>query len=202
MLDISEVQWLEFHEMVEVNGPSIISTQSDEIVFRGNDGSITLDYVRHPYEDAEAFVDILNNDPGKFKDAGFHTVLAIAKSLEMHIRLLFLGEEKRQFENNSFHLSKCLNAMRNIAEGKTQEITSVEGFQNKQFKPSGWRWENYCSGEKKKQIQLINMAFKIYKKGNPYRHNQVKCWSEVESMYEKTHNLFKEFIKIFDELMK
>jgi hypothetical protein len=202
MLDISESQWLEFHAMVEANGPSIISNEISAMVFRGSDDSITLEYVRAPYSDALTFVEILENKPEKFQDAGFHTVLALAKSLEMHVRLLFLGETKKQFENEAFQLSSCLRIMQKVVDGKEQTSVSITGFQSKEFKGAGWRWEKFCSIDSQKRTKFINDAFWIYRQGNPYRHNQVTSWSEVKPVYKETQKSFKRFIKLFDELME
>lgn len=200
-IDLDE--WVEFEAMVEANGPSMISNSKEEIVFRGSEGKITLEYVRQPAEDAKSFAVIMKNNPSQFKDAGFHAILPLAKSIEMHIRLLFLGEEKDKFASNGFQLAKALNQMEKIIEGGEKNTQPIIGFQEKKFQAAGIRWDKFCTGGMKdEKKRLIRTSFNIYKKGNPYRHNKVKYWNEIEPEYQKVIKWYNKFIGLFDKIME
>jgi len=200
MTEFTQEDWLEFEAMVEANGPSTISSSTNDIMFRGSDEKITLEYVRAPFEDSIIFAELLEKDPEQFKDAGFHTILPIAKSLEMHIRLLALGSEKERFENPDFHLSRCLKMMQKMRKDEIGTSENFEGF-NKSVPFSGEHLTNFMLQDPKQCSRMIKKAFMIYGQGNPYRHNQVKSWTEIKSEYKEIRKAFKQFSKIFGELV-
>ena len=203
MQSIDLDEWVEFEAMVEANGPSMILDSKEEIVFRGSEEKRTLEYVRQPAKDAKAFAEIMKNNPSQFKDAGFHAILPLAKSIEMHIRLLFLGEDKDKFASNGFQLAKALKQMEKIIQGAEKNIQPITGFQEKKFQAAGTRWEKFCTdGMKDEKQRLIKTSFNIYKKGNPYRHNKVKSWNEIEPEYQKVIKLYNKFIGLFDKIME
>ena len=203
MLSIELGEWVEFEAMVEANGPSMISNSKEEIVFRGSEEKITIEYVRQPAEDAKSFAVIMKNDPSQFKDAGFHAILPFAKSIEMHIRLLFLGEAKDKFANNGFQLAKALKQMEKTIQGAEKNIQPIVGFQEKKFQAAGIRWDKFCTGGMEdEKNKLVKTSFRIYSKGNPYRHNKVKSWNEIEPEYQKVIQLYNKFIQLFDKIMK
>ena len=202
MTQLTKSDLLEFEAMVESNGPSMSSNSSDDIVFRGsNEERVTVEYVRQPSYDARVFAEIMRNNPSKFRDAGFHAILPLAKSIEMHIRLLFLGDENKKFVNNGFQLAKALNEMEKIINGKAQHTAPITGFKEKKFQATGTRWDKFCTdGMKNEKLRLINTSRKIYRKGNPYRHNKVKSWDEIETQYQSVIESFDKFIDLFDEI--
>jgi hypothetical protein len=53
---------------------------------------------------------------------------------------------------------------------------------------------------KKKIWNLINLARKLYECGHKYRHNDIKGWEDVKTIYEKQASFFDEFCGVFDEL--
>ena len=76
-------------------------------------------------------------------------------------------------------------------------------FQEKKFQAAGIRWDKFCTDEMKKEKQrIITTSRRIYSKGNPYRHNKVKSWNEIEGEYKTVIKLFNEFIKYFDKIME
>jgi hypothetical protein len=202
MTQLTKSDLLEFEAMVEANGPSMSSNSNDEIVFRGsNEDRVTIEYVRQPASDARAFAEIMENNPLHFRDAGFHAILPLAKSIEMHIRLLFLGDENKNFANNGFQLAKALNEMEKIISGKGQHTEPIIGFQEKKFQATGILWDKFCTdGMKNEKRRLIKTSRKIYKKGNPYRHNKVKSWNDIKTQYQSVIESFDKFIELFDEI--
>ena len=201
MTQIPQEDWLEFEAMVESNGPSINPSLNHEFVFRGSDEKITLEYVRAPFEDSVLVSELLEKDPNKFKDAGFHTILPVAKSLEMHIRLLALGSNKEQFENSDFHLSKCLNSIQKMVDGKIEISDKFEGFNKKNVPFSGDFFNNFMNRESGESRRMIKKALFIYVQGNPYRHNKVKSWTEIKSEFKNIRKVFNQFTKLFNELV-
>lgn len=201
MTQLSSEDWLEFNAIVDANGPSTNPSLHNEIVFRGSDEEITLEYVRVPFEDSILVSELLEKDPNKFKDAGFHTILPVAKSLEMHIRLLALGNSKKQFENSDFHLSKCLNSIQKMVDGKVEISDKFEGFNKKNVPFSGDLFDNFMSRKSEKSTRMINKARYIYLRGNPYRHNKVKSWTEIKSEFKNIRKAFNQFTKLFNELV-
>ena len=89
------------------------ASEEEEIVFRGGK-TYSLEYVRKPAEDARRLASELENDPQKYNDAGFLTILPFAKSVELHWRVLYLGTSESAIRNSSFKLSP---ALRSIGKG-------------------------------------------------------------------------------------
>jgi hypothetical protein len=115
--------------------------------------------------------------------------------------LLFLGDENKNFANNGFQLAKALNEMEKIISGKGQHTEPIIGFQEKKFQATGILWDKFCTdGMKNEKRRLINTSRKIYKKGNPYRHNKVKSWNDIKTQYQSVIESFDKFIELFDEI--
>jgi hypothetical protein len=87
---LSDAEWDDFDRFVETLGPLYVA--EEEIVFRGEDIPIDLEYVRKSADDARKAAELLENNPNLFSDTGLFTVLPIAKSVEMHLRLLYFGK--------------------------------------------------------------------------------------------------------------
>ena len=194
MEQLTETEWEKFHQMVEAVGPSSFFEDSSGIVFRGGTGPYTIDYVRKPYRDALKSQSLLDEDPEFFEDTGIHTIFLLAKSVEMHMRLFYLGGKKEDFENKSFTLSKCAQAVRN---GEAQ----FNGFGGKKVEAKGAFWANFRP-EDNRRHPLVNLAFQIYEAGNPYRHNMVRPWVEVSPKFNKIISKFEKFIEIFDQMVE
>ena len=191
---MTDAEWEEFHQMVEAVGPSSFFEDPSGIVFRGGTGPYTIDYVRKPYWDALKSQRLLDENPEFFEDTGIHTIFLLAKSVEMHMRLFYLGGKKEDFENKSFQLSKCAKAVQN---GEAQ----FDGFGGKKVEAKGAFWANFRPEDERRR-PLVNLAFKIYNAGNPYRHNMVSPWSDVSPKFKKIISHFEKFIKIFDEMVE
>ena len=194
MEQLTEADWVEFHQMVEAAGPSLFNEEPTSIVFRGGSEQYTIDFVRKPYFDALKIRDMLDKDPTLFGDSGFQTILPLAKSVEMHMRLLYMGAIPEDFQNTSFHLSKCCKA---IISGHSE----FNGMGDKKVIAKGVYWEN-VSPEDSRRRPLTTKAFQIYNAGNPYRHNRVQSWVEVRPKFVKILGRFEEFMQLFDKLVK
>ena len=191
---LTEADWLRFAEMVDSAEPWSFSEEPISIVFRGESVLYTIDFVRKPYADALKIREMLDQDANIFSDSGFQTILPLAKSVEMHIRLLFLGGKPNDFQNNSFQLAKCCRA---ISSGDSEFI----GMNKNKVSAKGEYW-NRLSKSDRRLNHLVNLAFKIYDAGNPYRHNRVRKWKEVRPLFEKNLERFEEFTRLFDNLVK
>ena len=192
---LTEADWLRFDEMVDSAEPWSFSEEPTSIVFRGESVSYTIDYVRKPYVDSLKIRDMLEQDANLFADSGFQTILPLAKSVEMHIRLLFLGGRPSDFQNKSFHLSKCCLA---IKRGKSEFI----GMSGNQVSATGEFWSRFSKSDPRQRKQLVRLAFDIYGAVNSYRHNRVRPWLEVRPLFVKNLDLFEDFMQVFDELVK
>jgi len=201
MDDLTEAEWEEFHQMVEAAGPSSFFRGPSSIVFRGGSEPITIDYVRKPYMDALKMQNMFNDDSDIFNDAGFHTVLQLSKCIEMHMRLLFLGDNSENFSNDAFYFSKCQFTIQQVLKGNVEGHPSFVGFDKKTVAAKGKYWEQFSSRKNKKCWDLWRLAYEIYGAGNPYRHNRVNPWMEVRPIFEKTLQQFEEFMNIFDALV-
>jgi hypothetical protein len=162
--------------------------------------SITIDYVRKPYLDALKIQDMLDKDPSLFEDSGFHTLLQLSKSIELHVRLLYMGEKSNDFGNNSFHFSRCCAAIRSFIEGGI-ETSDFKGFNDKTVVAKGHYFDKFSS-KNGRRYRLLNSAQKIYTAGNPYRHNKVTSWVQVRPKFENILHEFEDFMTLFDELVK
>ena len=96
---LSDSEWDDFDRFVETLGPLYVA--EEEIVFRGEDIPIDLEYVRKPAHDALKAAELLENDPNLFSDAGLYTVLPIAKSVEMHLDSYTLETKDQHFRTNT-----------------------------------------------------------------------------------------------------
>ena len=191
---LTEADWLRFDEMVDSAEPWSFSEEPTSIVFRGESISYTIDFVRKPYVDSLKIRDMLEQDANLFADSGFQTILPLAKSVEMHMRLLFLGGNPNDFQNTSFQLSKCCRA---ISSGKSE----FAGMNKNQVLAKGEYWSRFSKSDRRRN-RLVNLAYKIYDAGNPYRHNRVRTWTEVRPLFDKNLERFEEFMKLFDKLVK
>ena len=191
---LTEDDWLRFDEMVDSAEPWSFSEIPTSIVFRGESVSYTIDFVRKPYVDSLKIRDMLEQDGNLFADSGFQTILPLAKSVEMHMRLLFLGGNPDDFQNTSFQLSKCCRA---ISSGNSEFI----GMNKNQVLAKGEYWSRFSKSDRRRN-RLVNLAYKIYDAGNPYRHNRVRTWTEVRPLFDKNLERFEEFMKLFDKLVK
>lgn len=65
---LSDAEWDDFDRFVETLGPLYVV--EEEIVFRGEDIPIDLEYVRKSAHDARKAAELLENNPNFFSDAG------------------------------------------------------------------------------------------------------------------------------------
>lgn len=191
---LTEADWLRFDEMVDSAEPWSFSEETTSIVFRGESVAYTIDFVRKPYVDSLKIRDMLEQDANLFADSGFQTILPLAKSVEMHMRLLFLGGSPNDFQNTSFQLSKCCRA---ISSGNSEFI----GMNKNQVLAKGEYWSRFSKSDRRCN-RLVHLAYKIYDAGNPYRHNRIRTWTEVRPLFDNNLEHFEEFMKLFDKLVK
>ena len=200
---LSESDWIEFNELVESIGPLILI--EDEIVFRGGGESITRDYVLKPVSDSRRIARMLESEPEMFHDAGFMTILPFAKSVEMHIRLLYLGENEASFRNRSFQLARCIESIKDWVKGGTDDLPSHTGFHKKVVQADGHLITRFMVKRRnrwKDMFRMLNLAHQIYGNGNSFRHNQIRDWNVVKANYHSQESLFEEFTSLFDELTR
>ena len=197
----TEEEWIEFAELVDSLGT--LYTPEEEITFRGESSSITRDYVMASANDAHKAAKMLNENPELFEDAGLFTVLPIAKSVEMHLRLLYLGENPTDFQNSKFRPSFALNSVCEWMGKQGSEPPSHKGTDGKAIPARGdyfLRFTVSFRGNWDNVKRFIRLARNIYKCGNKYRHNQIRNWGVVKPIYENQVELFNEFCDLFDKL--
>jgi len=203
MGDLTDAEWDEFHALVDATGPLI--KNKPEIVFRGGGNTISLDYINAPFEDAKKMAMRLDEDSNYLEDTGFHTILPLAKCVEMYLRIIFLGDNITSFQNEGFHFSRCQRAIRKwLKEGRVNDI-SFNGFNNIEVKTSGNYWnkiESYCKTEVGQESlrKLMNRASEIYRIGNPFRHNQIMEWSKAKKIFRTQEKNLNKVIRIFAEI--
>ena len=200
----SDAELDDFDRFVETLGPLYVA--EEEIVFRGEDIPIDLEYVRKSANDAKKAAELLKNDPNLFSDAGLYTVLPIAKSVEMHLRFLYFGKKRSAFSNKQFKASAASNSIIEWARSNFEGELNHKGMNGKAVQAIGDVFQQFaanvteCKKPKKKVWKLINLARKLYECGHKYRHNDIKSWEDVKSIYDKQASLFDEFCEVFDKL--
>lgn len=201
---LSDAEWDDFERFVETLGPLYVAEEF--IVFRGEDIPIDLEYVRKSADDARKAAALLENDPNLFSDAGLFTVLPIAKSVEMHLRLLYFGKERLAFSNKQFKASAALKSILEWSRSNFQGELNHKGMNGKPVQAIGDVFQQFAANvTKSKKLKnmiwnLINLARKLYACGHKYRHNDIKGWEDVKSIYEEQASLFDEFCEVFDKL--
>ena len=201
---LSDAEWDDFDRFVETLGPLYVA--EEEIVFRGEDIPIDLEYVRKSADDARKAAALLENDPNLFNDAGLFTVLPIAKSVEMHLRLLYFGRKRSAFSNKQFKASAASNSIIEWSKSNFEGELNHKGMNGKTVQAIGEVFQQFAANVtkskklKKKIWNLINLARKLYECGHKYRHNDIKGWEDVKSIYEEQASLFDEFCEVFDKL--
>ena len=200
---LSDAEWDDFDRFVETLGPLYVA--EEEIVFRGEDIPIDLEYVRKSANDARKAAELLENDPNLFTDAGLFTVLPIAKSVEMHLRLLYFGKKRSAFSNKQFKASAASNSIIEWSKSNFEGELNHKGMNGKTVQaiddvPTICCKCNQKQETEKKIWNLINLARKLYECGHKYRHNDIKGWEDVKSIYEEQASLFDEFCEVFDKL--
>lgn len=204
MEEFSKAVWDDFDRFVESLGSLFVA--EDEIIFRGEDAPIDVSYVRSPANDAHKAAELLENDPNIFSDAGLYTVLPIAKSVEMHLRLLYFGNNRAAFSSKHFKASAASNSILNWSKSNLEGKPSHKGMNEKLVEASGEVFERFAVNRKqgnkmkRKVWILIDFARKIYESGHKYRHNEIKGWDAVKPIYQQQSALFKEFCELFDKL--
>ena len=200
---LSDAEWDDFDRFVETLGPLYVA--EEEIVFRGEATPITIEYVRSPSLDARKIAGVLEKKPDMFEDAGFLTILPFAKSIEMHLRLLYFGTEREAFGNNQFKSSAALSSIAKWMNSEQEQNPSHKGIQGKPIEADGEFFQRFQENHRQvrgKVWQLIKIARKVYEKGHEYRHNQIQDWSEIRPLYIEQSALFEEFCGLFDRLTR
>lgn len=179
------------------------ASEEEEVVFRGGK-TYSLEYVRKPVEDAKVLASELKENPQKYNDAGFLTILPFAKSIELHWRMLYLGTSEAAFINPDFQLSAALRGIQKSLKAgsfidlshegfnKNTEVCAIDDFRNRLallYKEDPEATKTVCD-------RLIRISFRIYRQGNRFRHNEIKPWPDIDRDFR---NLLKEFTK-FEEL--
>ena len=201
---LSDVEWDDFDRFVETLGPLYVV--EEEIVFRGEDIPIDLEYVRKSAHDARKAAELLENNPNFFSDAGLYTVLPIAKSVEMHLRLLYLGSKKTAFSNKQFKASAASKSIIEWSKSNFEGEPNHKGMNGKTVQATGDVFQQFAANVtqskklKNKVWHLISLARKLYECGHKYRHNDIKGWEDVKTIHEKQASLFDEFCEVFDKL--
>ena len=185
------------------------ASEEEEVVFRGGK-TYSLEYVRKPATDARVSATLLEKHPDLYQDAGFQVILPFAKSVELHLRLLYLGSSESTFKNGSFTVKGALNSLEDCLETGDFESLSHSGFKkgsivsaHGSFKQTLIAKHVEDSNSLNQVIRrLIRLSFRLYTKGNKYRHNAVKPWAELSEEYQQASQLFAEFEKAFNKLSK
>ncbi|MDA8638573.1 hypothetical protein N9L22_02235 [Candidatus Poseidonia alphae] len=204
MEGFSDAEWDDFDRFVESLGP--LYAAEEEIVFRGEDIPIDLQYVRTPAHDARKAAELLENDPNLFSDAGLYTVLPIAKSVEMHLRLLYFGYDRVDFSSEFFKPSAAFKSVINWSKSDLNGKLCHTGMNKKLVEAKGEVFEQFANNisqgrkMKNKVWYLINMARAIYECGHKYRHNEIKDWNSVKPIFLEQSSSFDEFCIFFDKL--
>lgn len=200
---LSDAEWDDFDRFVETLGPLYVA--EEEIVFRGEATQITVEYVRSPSLDAKKIAGVLGKKPDMFEDAGFLTILPYAKSIEMHLRLLYFGTEREAFGNNQFKSSAALSSLAKWMNSEQEQNPSHKGIQGKSIEAGGEFFRRFRENHRQvrgKVWQLIKIARNVYEKGHQYRHNQIQDWSTIRPLYIEQSTLFEEFCELFDRLTR
>ena len=201
---LSDSEWDDFDRFVETLGPLYVA--EEEIVFRGEDIPIDLEYVRKPAHDALKAAELLENDPNLFSDAGLYTVLPIAKSVEMHLRFLYFGDNRSAFSSEHFKASAALRSILDWSKSNLEGELTHKGMNCKMVHASGDVIQQFAVNinknkkMRKKVWYLITLARKLYQCGHKYRHNEIKDWESVKQIHEEQASLFEEFCRLFDKL--
>lgn len=201
---LSDAEWDDFDRFVETLGP--LYAAEEEIVFRGEDIPIDLEYVRKSAGDARKAAELLENDPSFFSDAGLYTVLPIAKSVEMHLRFLYFGKQRSAFSNKQFKASAASKSILEWSKSNFKGELSHKGMNGKTVQAIGDVFQQFAANITKIKEpgymlwKLIKLARKLYDCGHKYRHNDVKGWEYVKTIYEEQTSLFDEFCEVFDKL--
>lgn len=201
---LSDAEWGDFDRFVETLGPLYVA--EEEIVFRGEDIPIDLEYVRKPAHDALKAAELLENDPSLFSDAGLYTVLPIAKSVEMHLRFLYFGKKRSAFSNKQFKASAASNSILEWSKSNFEGELNHKGMNGKTVQAIGDVFQQYAANMTKiknpkyKVWRLITLARKLYECGHKYRHNDIKGWEDMKTIYQEQASFYDEFCEFFDEL--
>lgn len=203
----TEEDWMEFAELV--NSLGILFRPEEEVVFRGSPSAINRDYVLAPANDADTVAKLLENEPSLFLDAGMKTVLSVSKSVEMHLRLIYLGTDKEKFGDSDFNASAALNSIAKWIDGKgpdTPILKVKKGEKNYREIQAGGEYFlrfilNY-QRMRKEVWRFIKISRELYGCGHQYRHNEIRDWSTIKPIYEKQVVLFNEFCDLFDKLTR
>ena len=198
----TEEEWMEFAELVHSIG-ILYQPEAKKIRFRSHTALISRGYVMIPANDALKVAELLDENPELMEDSGLFTVLPIAKCVEMHLRLLYLGEDPSDFQNKQFRPSAALSSICNWMGNQSSEPPSHKGHDGKPILAKGKYFLSFTvsfRGNWEDVKRFISLARKIYRNGNKYRHNQIQSWEEVRPIYVNQLELFNEFKGLFDKL--
>ena len=167
--------------------PSILAHLSEEeVVFRGGK-TYSLEYVPRM---TLVFQRRSAENLRSFPRAGFLVILPFAKSVE-HLRLLYLGSSENTFKNEA--VKGALKSLEVCLESGDFESLSHSGFTGKAALYPHMDKQTLVAENPRslKRVirQMIHLSFKLYGKGNKYRHNAVKPWAEVSEEYQQASQL-------------
>lgn len=207
MSGMTEEDWVSFHALVDDIGHLVGSWDGGTVVFRSGSEPITIEDVRRPYRDAVKMAKMLDDDPEFIEDTGFHTVLPLAKSLEMHLRLVFMGDEPSRFHHKGFHATRCLRTMKELVEGYQTNPPSFNAayLDGEVITAQGEYWNLFSiaamNGTSNDFWGFWKRSHGVYLGGHEFRHSKVTRWDEVKSVYLETLQSFEVIMGQFDRLI-
>ena len=166
MSEFSESDWVEFGELVENLGT--LYHESSQLIFRGTSKQVDKATVMVPFNDANTISNLLKANPTLLTDAGFHTILPVAKSVEMHVRLLYFGSDYSHF-NQSLSVHKALKSIDEWVRGTKDGNPKHHGKPGTEVEASGEFFEQFKINVQTKRNQwnaLLKHGQSVYQSGN------------------------------------
>ena len=206
-MDESDSDWDEFlavlEEVESAIGPFILP--EDSITFRGPK-KVTKTLLKAPYMDSKETAERLKKGEIKLRDPGTDTFGKVGRSIELHIRYIWCGDELSSFNDRQFTLSQALHQMRQFMWENTDSpgyhYTIRHPFKKVVVKPRGTPWEKFRNLTNKDNFFTMNQAHKeINILRNGCVHQSPKSWSELGPLWKNVCEQMDSFIKAFNKIV-
>lgn len=166
---------------------------------------ISVNSLRASFKDAIDTAKRLSDGNLHLRDPGPDTFFKVGKSLELHFRYIWFGNDYSSFNNPEFTLSKVIHQIRQYMLGYTEEPAyEYYNYNEKEMIkiiPVGTKHTIFLNRKNKEVFfKMCDLHRKINRLRNQCAHRSPKSWGELDVFWSEIENAMLEFIRCFDSI--
>jgi hypothetical protein len=166
---------------------------------------ISREILCFPFLDAIETADKLSTGELELRDPGPDTFLKVGKSIELHFRYIWCGDEIEAFESFDFTLSKVVHQIRKFmlhhTDNPSYEYHNPSKNTMIKVHPIGSKHGIFLQHKNKSTFFSMCDAYrKINRLRNRCAHRSPKSWKEIEPYWDEVCDEMYNFTKCFDTI--